>query len=79
MFCFLLYLKQGVVDLFEHLPKTSHLRQPLLHFIIQHIPISLAAEWFNVHISTVKAARCLTQDQLDSGLLFVERFVADTQ
>ena len=43
-FRYLLYLKQGVVELFEHLPKTSHFRQPLLHFIIRHIPVSLAAE-----------------------------------
>ena len=79
LFKYLLELKDGVVELFETLPQTSHLRQPLLHFIAQYLPVSLAAQWFHVSCSTIKAARRVTRSSLDSGLLLVERFVSDTQ
>ncbi len=71
-------LKQGIQLLFVRLPASSHLRQPLLHFIGQYLPTAITADWLDVSQSTVKAARQITDEQLDSGLLFVERFVSDT-
>ncbi len=71
-------LKQGVQLLFCRLPATSHLRQPILHFIGQYLPVVTSAMWFDVSESTVKSERKISSEQLDDGLLFVERFVSNT-
>lgn len=76
---FLQKLKEGVQDLFTALPPTSHLRQPLLHYIAQYLPISQASDWFHVSRSTVKSARKLPESKINAGLLKVERFVADEE
>ena len=53
----LVQLKDGVVELFDNLPTTSHMRQPLLHFIARYLPVSPAADWLHVKASTIKSAR----------------------
>lgn len=75
----LLQLKKGVQDMLAELPNHSHMRRPLLHFIAHHLPVKVAAQWFNVNPSTIKAARALSPQTLNAGLIFVERFVAETQ
>jgi hypothetical protein len=66
-------LEKNVKTLFLDLSPHSHLRQPLIHYLANDIPVELAAKLFNCSESLIKKAKQLTEEEIHQTLLFVKR------
>ena len=75
----LICLQSGVGELLSYLPKTSHMCQLLLHFLVKYLPVKVAAFWFSTSELTIKQVQVMNNDELNVILLSIERFVSDTK